>query len=416
LGPEGKGIYVLFTTNYELIILLVGFSLPSALTYFISRNALHKQEITSLMVYSLMLILPLMTILLAIEPLRDNILPGPLNTGRGIALFYAYIIFSFLKGNVVGILSGQKKFRYVNIMNITFNVLSLIGFAFIYLFNITFSGLSKVEMVLLIFMAFHILFIYVYFRMIRSLLDFKNIFSFEILKKSVRQTLNYVMYYHLATLMNFFNYRLAYWFISAYENETQLGLYSLALNLCLMTRMLSQSISVVSVPFLSSEKLKNSLEITLSISRLMAWFTFAFNAFLFLIAEKLIGILYSPEFAPSVAMFRIMIVGVSFYILAAPLTTILLSRGITKVQFIISSIASILGFVLYYIFTPIYGVTGVAWITAFVFVLIYVMFLVYCKQKFKISLLEIYVLKKSDLLKVVSLFKRRQYIDDEKKE
>lgn len=95
----------------------------------------------------------------------------------------------------------------------------------------------------------------------------------------------------------------------------------------------------------------------------LTWVAILIAIVLFVFSEKLIILLFGPEFSESISVFKIHIWGVVFVFISAAFGRYLLAENRSAVNMVRVVLGAIVNVVLNYIFIPVYGVYGAAFTT-----------------------------------------------------
>jgi O-antigen/teichoic acid export membrane protein len=135
LGPEGKGIFAIYTSSVELFALILGFGIPSALLYFAAKDEFSKKRLFVTSILFLMLVSVLFWLIVKSSfafGFDDFFLPAPFNGSWFIFTLVGY--FFCLSGwhLLVAILNGHRLFVQTNLVSIVSISLTFIFYGILY--------------------------------------------------------------------------------------------------------------------------------------------------------------------------------------------------------------------------------------------------------------------------------------------
>lgn len=407
LGPEGKGVYAIFTTNSELFVLFVCFSVPNALTYFVANKKFSSYDIGNMVVVTTLFSTIILSVFVFSNIADGFLLPEVVNNIEFKLLFSGFVLLSLSKTFLTAYLQGAKDFKTINFVNLMVSIFTVGVFAYFFFFHKQSDFIVSVKIAIWINLSLVLASILFFYRKARKKIKFSIKGALPLFFKNLKTSAAYVFFYHLTTLANFLIYRMSYWIIIEYAGEYEVGIFALAFNLAFMTRLLSQAIAAVTFPYFTQESLEKALKKSLLISRVLFFLTLVVNLTLFLFAGQIIPALYGDQFIASLPYLRILLPGIFFYIQASVFSTFLLSRGITKIQFYFAAAGLVVSIVLHYFLTIKVDVSYASLVLSIVFVFLFVLYAWVMMTKYKVKIKEFVFLNKSDLHHFIKLVKGR---------
>lgn len=403
LGPEGKGTYALFQANSQLLSMFLTLSFSNGIVFFISNKKIHEKYIFG----SSLLIILLATIIAFIFIFFNNPIQKLLIPKEFSSIFFKWYLFLLIEIGIINTFfssyfQGRKIFRIVNILNFLNSIFNIVIFGFVFiLYENNYYNISNKEIFLLTVL------IILFQTIIYSVLFLKQNVSFLVIppKNILYQFYKYSFGMYLTIMVNFFNYRLAMWFIVNYSNTTELGYYSLSFSVGQLILTLTNAITLISYSYLSSQTIENGLIKLSFLSRINTFFMIIISLILFFFSNILIQILYGHEFNSSVLPLKIIIFGQFFLSLSSILAVFIMAKGNIYINALINSICLILTIILNEVFVPEFGIIGSSISYSMVFLSMFIMFNLYMKYKYKIQLNHFYLFKKNDFVKLNNFIK-----------
>ena len=137
LGPAGRGVFSIFQSDIELCALFFGFSLNSALTYFVANRKIELEKLggIALLLFACSFLL-FSLVLFLIYYFSKNTFLFPLNHDSLFYYLYLDAAFGLTMANSIisGFFYGKSMFKIINfisVVNSIFNVICF-GTAFYY--------------------------------------------------------------------------------------------------------------------------------------------------------------------------------------------------------------------------------------------------------------------------------------------
>jgi len=226
--------------------------------------------------------------------------------------------------------------------------------------------------------------------------------SFDFKKTDLFAFFKFTVPGYWGMLVNFLNYRLDIWIVQYFKGAYQLGLYVLAVNFSQLVMMLSKIVASVTIPYLSENDKKQRQEIFLLYSRINFLMVFVLVSVLFFVGEYLLVFLYGVDFIGSIAPFRILILGMIFTGVSQLFSSYLHSSGRNDLCLYANLTGLFFTVVLDLTLIPKYGIIGSAYATFFSYLSIFIVYFVILILKEKLSLLDIFIVRKSDFKKIIA--------------
>lgn len=370
LGPSGRGIYAIFYADISLFNTLLGFSITTAIIYFLSSKRMSEPKVlgASLIFSLITMILSVIIFLIWINlPVSDLIFPKGYMNWNYIVWFLTFLLLTQVNTVYSGFFQGIRNFKVVNSVLLINSIINIVFYGCA--FTLSYLGLFKVGIFEVLILGLLVLIINTW----QWHVNYMKYFSLKIdfgfnWKLEIQPFFRYMGLGHLSMVINFFNYRLVLWVLAYYLNEAEVGIFSLAAGLTQMLTFLSNPLSQVLLPFLSSEDQNQRNKTFIRFARVHFSLIFVIAIFGALISPFLIPVLYGKAFIQSVYPFEIMI----FAVVLSCQTKILAGFFMADNKVVINLWATIFGFLLTLVFNftliQAYGVIGAAWSSAITYI------------------------------------------------
>ena len=406
LGPEGKGAYTLMITNVQLLVMFLGLNLPGAIQFFTANKKIEPSRLTGLAFLLLFAGAALVFVFLFLIPVGGESL---LTKDYDTFFFRTYLFISFFVTNfnalITGFLQGNFRFKEVNKLSLVNSVLNFIIFTSMYYaahHNFIKAGLQEVLILTLAVLGINTLILLFFFKK-----HLKIKWALTISMDDIRPLVIFLIPAYISVLVNFFNYRLTIWLVNYYEGTEGLGYFSLALNFAQMMLMVTLAINTVLFPYFASKTDMQSaikdfsfaLKINMSIM-------FSATIGLILLSSFLIPLFYGEIFNPAVAPVQILAVGTFFCSQAQVFGHFLGARNKNWVNTFIYGTALVCLAVLGLILVPKYGIEGAAMASGASYFVMFSIFCIFVKVKFKVSLLSLFIITKAEIQRAKNILFR----------
>lgn len=359
LGVEGRGEYAFFIASTSLMALVFGFGSSSGSIFFSAKEKLDSHRL--LVVYFIQSLLFSALLFFIFSLVKNNtfqrlFLPENL-LHSSVFILLVISVFMQLMGNVFsGILTGNLVIHRVNAVKIAHIVITFLAYAYLYLasdklYNTTLLINIYVLLQLLLLMVYVFLF-YKCFGLPKSL----QLFSFIEYKKKLFW--GGVAYF--ATIFQFLNYRLDFWFVEYYKGIHGLGIYSLSSGLAQLLWIFPSAVTAVIFPYVSAGSEKFTPEKAALIARIVSFLCFFISIFAVISTYWIIPIFYGNEFSSSYLVFCILLFGTMPFCVTNVIAGYFSGKNMVKINLWASFVGFVLTVILDIIFIPIWGLQGAA--------------------------------------------------------
>lgn len=400
---EGKGAYSLIQSDIDLLTLFLGFTISSAIVFYISNNKIAIEKLLGLGIVAVLIGLVILTGFLMILYFfyTSNIL---FPSGYNSLFHYLYIILSFGMVISISIISsifqGKSLFKVVNFITIFISSVNFIVFGILFYANIAHDSKFDVNDVLVISLAIYFLNLCIWIFCYKKHIGVVPRFNFNY-SNEIKPLFIFITIGHLSQMINFLTYKMDYWIIDYYNGAKELGYYSQAAGLSLMFGAITSPIIIVLTPYLTSKNSRESLIYFKFYSRLNSTIIITCVA-LAVIFAGLIFPIYGKEFSNSVLPFRILSVGIIMSGITKIFAVYIYSQNQMKYNLISTIIAFFVTLVLDLILIPLYGSIGASIATAISYTALTIAVSYFLFIKFKIDSKNLFFLTRSDLLSIKS--------------
>ena len=405
LGVEGRGMFSVFSTSLNFLIILLGFGINFSVLYYLSSNKLPTQRLYNSSILICLLLTVFFLLIVLIEQLTGSNFFTEISSVN--EKFLMIILFSqnLFNGVFSSFLVGLKNIRSQQISSLIFYffnaVLHGVFFVFVYKFpfyKTYFNFLVFYTIVVIISLLINFYFFQKCFR-IR--------FSFTFLSKNEFKLLfAFAGFAYLANVFQYFNYKIDNYFLVNFCTLTDLGIYSLGFNLFKMLWVFPMAISTVLTPLQSELKLEPATENTLKVSRVFIFFAIPFILIFSPFVGYFINIFYGNEFYGSAEVLLLLfVIGFIPIAISNLLLSFFNSRGMAKYNFIYSVVTLLVGVVGNYFLVPQHGYYGVV-LSNLISILIGFLFCLFTFKRLTNSLfLDVFIVRMSDLKLLFSRMK-----------
>ena len=298
IGPSGKGTFDLIIATSSLMLMALGFSLPSGVTYEVARGDTNIRALVVGLVglaVAQTVACGVILIMFASFGQADKFLPAQHQTWWVLAIA-VYLFFEMLSNHWRAILVGRQEIKKSNQSEL---IARLVQFFLLF-------GLAAA-----LFLNGRRITIVVLFALVLSTSILLNVLLLRALRPAweatgsrnpIRGAISFALPCYLGNLTQFLNYRLDVFILSILAGFASVGRYTLAVSLGQLVWLLSSSAASVLLPKVAvSEPSTDVIANTNRLNRLVFWASLATAVLLGLAASQAIPILYGEAFRPSFA-------------------------------------------------------------------------------------------------------------------
>lgn len=381
LGTEKQGQFSYYALIFGIIASYGNIGIMSAMSYFLKRtnfktNDIINTNISTLLIFSLVYVLAfvmfknliftdsiyillLLWSIYAITLMFSNFITTIYIANENIYVYNRYYIFLYiLKGIIIIIL------YYTNNLNII--TISLL-----------YAIIECIRLVLLVN-------------------KIKLKFKFKIDSKILKEEFKYGIPLYLAGLFIYLNYRVDQISVRQILGNTQLGVYSIAVQLADLAFIFPESIkSAFEGRLYACKEKQEKQEISAQIIR-FAFYTTVIICIIGGLCKPLVTILYGVEYKATGVAMLILLIGIPFCSIGKIAPTYFTTEGKTKTHLKVSLIVLIINIVLNYILIPKIGINGAAIASTIAYIFFGIIYIILLKQQ-GIEIKKIFLIEKKDV-------------------
>lgn len=375
LGPELKGEYSYLINISNITVLFLGFGIGQAYSYFKKRKE-DKSKEKFITLFFLQLIIYSFSFILIIE---STFLIKLLFIYTILTIFYNQLVF----------------FAIVENINLR-NRLAIFNTCF-YTFLLCFLQLLFQQDIILLFIIIIIkilidiiLIIFKY-----RIMNFVNVKAINFL--FIKKVLKFAFFPMLSSLLITFNYNIDIIIMKNLISFTEIGYYSVAVNLASMMWIIPDAFKEVLFKRTANEDCIQEIVKSIKVNFCIALIVIVGFAF---IGEIFISLAYGEQFTKSYFPSLILLVGTIPMIFFKLINTLYIANGKQKYTFIILFIATVINIILNCFLIPSVGIIGAAISSVISYTICGLVFLnSFCKD-YNINMSSIFILKKQDLIQL----------------
>lgn len=359
LGPEGRGVFTIYSTAVELMAMMLGLGLPHALLYFAAKDQFDRPGLFNFSLSALGASTLAFVALMIISNgwgFQHLLLPAPYNKLTDQVMMVVY--FLGLSGwyLFVSILNGHRLFPQTNLISLVSIGGTLVIYALLFFYSSERASPSVFFFVQML-MALVTLFgcFWVHHRYVSSSYRWGMP-----PRDGVVSMVRYSMVIFASNIMFFLTMKLDYWFVNHFAGAADLGLYSLASNVGLTMMLLPNSVGLVLTAFTANEGVGRVDRWSAFLCRLTFFISCLIALVLWLTGDQLIRFLYGSAFDDSFLLLKILLIGIVPYAVFTVLRNYFAGAGLLKDLLIVSTLGLLITVVLDIILIPAKGAMGAA--------------------------------------------------------
>ena len=311
-GVAGYGLLSLMIANATIFNLLSGLGADAGIGYHTATDDLPVTKIISF----LFSIIFLQLVLLSIAEIISFSLTGHLWLLRSTDvkqwwLGFVFFISISLVEKFTALFNGKQLFARCNKILLVSNALMLMIFIILWFW----FDVGSVYFYISVYVLFNLLqalFLIISWRLIRG-----NKFSWnKFEKKDVSIFFSYSLMAFITNVIQFFAYRIDYWFVDHYRGEQELGWYSLAVRTAQMFWILPLLFASVIFPSVAGNKQQYDDGRLLALIRGLNFLNIISGVILFFASTSVIPFLFGTSYNNSIELFQILLPGVILFCIA----------------------------------------------------------------------------------------------------
>lgn len=397
LGVYGKGELYLITQIYVIFQLSFSFGLGQSILYNIKTGGIPANRIKSFIFCFLFLVL----IILSVIYLNgDKIISKTFGLVIGDRETILMLVISLI--GVANLLFGYELMSDPSKIVSTFiiSIASNLSYLLSLLYFFYFSHLTVISVLTSLLISITLK----AFLTFRALNIFRTRFTFFNLS-DVKKLFSYGPQFFLNSFFLTMVSRIDTFFLSHYNMVEELGIYSVAVTLSELVLVVPSAIGVVLFPFLSGLNQMDQISIVKVSSRINLMIGILFALFFVFMGSYVIDILFGNQFSESYNILICLLPGIVAMTFSITFSNYLSSIGkpLLGTSFYVAS--TVLNVILNSLFTSYYGLYAVSIIASLSYILTTMLFVRYVLLNGQISLKDLTILTKADVVLVTSYIK-----------
>ena len=397
LGPGGKGIVDLAFTFLSFATLILGMGFASSNVYFLGKKKENLHKIFGnnifIIILGFIVLVPFYFIQLHWQ---FKFLQGSTNL-QMLAILVIVPLITF-KSAMINVSLGLQDIVEYNRINIVDKVLSLVLLAGFLLIAV--SPTAAILSLLAGTAAICVwqVYIFVIGRRITPQLDFSL----------MKAMLGYGLKSQAGNIIQRLNYRLDVLILAYFLPIAQVGIYGIAVVLAETLWGVTGSMATIIFPIASSSTDKKVMvTFTNQITRVSFAIILIFSVLIALLGKTFIIFWFGPAFAPAGAALLWLLPGISIFSIASILASYLAGVGLIEKNIYASIVSGIVTVILDIYLIPRIGINGASIATSLSYIVGTLMTIWFYKRYTQARLLDIIILKRSDLALIRSFIAQK---------
>jgi O-antigen/teichoic acid export membrane protein len=325
-------------------------------------------------------------------------------SGYAWHVFFLALLLSLFTVNFM-VLIGEERIRAYNITSV---LQVVILFAFLMFF---FFGLKKREVVSYLY-ALYISYIFAF---LASLILILSSFSKKVVAgpvKIIRELVRLGSVMQTGNILQFFNYRLSYYFIEFFMNRAAMGVYSVGVQLSESIWLIAKSINLVQYTRISNEKdEKYAAKLTLNLVKISFILTLLSLVVILVLLHVFFSLIFKPEFHQVPVIMYTLAAGILTFSVSINLSPYFSGMGKPIHNTISAAIGLLFTVVFCVVLIPHMGLIGAGLAATFSYIAATIYQFIVFIRKTKIVPAD-FLLRKDDVMTVITGIKK--FLSDQK--
>lgn len=397
LGPEGNGLYQLIVLLPTTLMTLLNLGVGTSSVYYVGQKKYDIKDIikTNTASGAVLSLVAVIIGLIGVMFFSDKFFEGvPPNY-----LYFILLIMPLLMLNdfYLVIFQGVQDFKSFNSLALLRQLAALITLVlFIFVLKIGLVG------TVIAFIAGVVTQFIVTLILLNKNLK-TNLFSGSFSKAYFKESFSFGFKAHFSNVLSFINYRADIYLISMFLNPAAVGLYGVAVSIAERLWIVSQSISSVLYPAISSSSNVDSKnKLTSVISRNVLFFSIIAGIVFYFASDLIFRLLFGEAYADSSDILKMLLPGIILFSVDRILSNDLAGRGKPELNMYTSIFTVASNIILNILLIPKIGIAGAAVSTSVTYSLSTLVKMILFKRETGVSYAKMVLLQKEDLI----LFKR----------
>lgn len=397
LGPEGNGLYQLIVLLPTTLMTLLNLGVGTSSVYYVGQKKYDIKDIikTNTASGAVLSLAAVIIGLIGVMFFSDKFFEGvPPNY-----LYFILLIMPLLMLNdfYLVIFQGVQDFKSFNSLALLRQLAALITLViFIFVLKIGLVG------TVIAFIAGVVTQFIVTLILLNKNLK-TNLFSGSFSKAYFKESFSFGFKAHFSNVLSFINYRADIYLISMFLNPAAVGLYGVAVSIAERLWIVSQSISSVLYPVISSSSdVDSKNKLTSVISRNVLFFSIIAGIVFYFASDLIFRLLFGEAYADSSDILKMLLPGIILFSVDRILSNDLAGRGKPELNMYTSIFTVASNIILNILLIPKIGIAGAAVSTSVTYSLSTLVKMILFKRETGVSYSKMVLLQKEDLI----LFKR----------
>ncbi|MEH7504222.1 flippase [Neobacillus drentensis] len=392
LGPKGNGLYQLITLLPTTLMTLLNFGVGTSSVYYVGQKRYDIKDIiktntASGVVLSLLsIVIGIIVVLFFSDKFFEGV-PQPY-------LYFILIIMPLLMLNDFYLITFQsvQDFRSFNSLALTRQLVALISLTILlFIFD---TGLVGTVFSFSLGVISQFILTMILFRKRMHL----SIFTGNLSKKYFKESFSFGFKAHFSNILSFINYRADIFLISMFLSPAAVGLYGVAVSIAEKLWIVSQAISSVLYPVVSSSNDdENKNRLTSAISRNVLYFSIIGGIAFYFASNFIFNLMFGAKYDQSSDLLKMLLPGIILFSVDRILSNDLAGRGKPELNMYTSIFTVASNIVLNVILIPKIGIMGSAISTSVTYSLSTMVKIVLFKRKTGVSYSQLLLLQKEDI-------------------
>jgi O-antigen/teichoic acid export membrane protein len=402
LGPEGNGMYQLIVLLPTTLMTLLNFGVGSASVYYIGQKKYDMKDIIKTNTASgfILSIAAIIIGVLVVYFASDKFFAGVPQP----YLFSILIIMPLLMLNdfYLVLFQGVQDFKSFNTLALVRQLAALLTLAMLLLLLKT-GLVGTVFSFTLGVLAQFILTLY----FLRKRLNI-TLFTGNVSKPYFMDSFSFGYKAHFSNVLSFINYRADMFLISMFLTPAAVGLYGVAVTIAEKLWIVSQAISSVLYPVISSSKDNESKnKLTGAISRNVLFFSVVGGIAFYIASDLIFGMLFGEAYDKSSDILKMLLPGIILFSVDRILSNDLAGRGKPELNMYTSIFTVVSNIVLNFLLIPKIGIAGSAISTSVTYSLSTLIKMVLFKRETGLQYSKFIFLQKEDIEAYKKIIRKR---------
>lgn len=394
LGPELNGLYSLGILLPITAYAIGSMGMAPATVYFLgAKKYSDRVVVSSNLLVSLIASIAIIAFCLAARDLKGTVFPGLSDVALliGVVAIVPYLLFS----NLLSVFQGKQSFKIYGFLSLAPQVSILVGAIIL-----TRLGGDILVNALISWGFGYLVSCLALIFLLRKSISFKNIWGRRDVQKDL---IKYGLVSHLSNLVAFLNYRLDVYLLGSLAGASAVGVYAVSVPITEAAWAVSNAVSVVIFPYISSRQNLKPQNPTPRICRIVLAFTLVVAAIIAFFSHYIILSLYGTAYLGAVDVLLILLPGVVLWGGARVLCNDFAGRGRPDINFVVTFLALIVNTVSNFIFIPDYGYIGAAIASCVSYSFFSACIVIVYAKLFSVRFSDLMIIKLHDLIALKSI-------------